>query len=471
MTFGAIARTSRNVLSRLQPWHPPSASADALGLLLLTVIAWDLLLTLDAHLTAATSGFLHVVTFAAYPLLVALCIVCVADPPLTFVSRLPFRRVLSVAPLVVLIGLACLVVQVPSAVSSSNRIQDDVTPSILCAAQDVMRGKDPYLTPELSCLNRLHVTPVVGTPLMRGPLAHQRTYPTHRRILQVAAASEHKSFKSPAFPVFGYPPMSFIWMLPVALLGHGAWVAWTLLGGAIWLAAVARGSRALWPAAVLLMILQFGAGSVLAAATQGDGEFFGFACASLAILFMDRARTSSVLMALAVLTNPLLLLVAAGYGAMARHFGGASRRLAVFLATCLLIGLPWIVVERNALASMVGLVTQPTFAFGLGLVQAFGSSPDPTWVKPLLDSLVVAAMLAVLTLSWRSARWSALAVVLAPALMWLSWKSDANYLAQVFPLAVAATVAVYRLRDSTTSPANEPAPARPGAGLEGLAAT
>ena len=444
----------------LRPWRVSGTTAQRLGVLFVVVLVWDLVLALDGHIPAGWAGGVIAATVVCYPCLAVVCALALGQPPPGWLVRWRPQRVLVVAPALTLVMAVVVGLQVPGYLRSRSGIGADVTAATLCAAQDVLAGRDPYRTPEVACLGRLHASILVATPLARGRFAGRRRYPSDAALRRAAVAAGRHEGRSRAFPVFGYPPMSFVWMLPVARAGPTARVAWTLAGAAVWLVVTGLAAGWLWPAVVMLLLLQFGGGSVLAAAAQGDGEFFAYALATLALVLLDRQRWSAVLLALAAATNPLTWVIVPGYVVLAARLPRPSRRLGWFAAALAAAVVPWLLVYRDAGAAIVALVRQPAYAYGIGLVTELGPAPAPVLRTVLFAVAALGLALVVGVCAWRG-RWTAAAPAVAVALLWASWRSDANYLAQLFPLAVSMAVGLHRCSASPPIAGRRAVPSAP----------
>jgi len=431
-----------------RPWTPPDDTGAGLGLLLLIVLLWDLLLAFDGHIVPGTRCLAFWLTVIGYPVLVLGCTLAITKSGSGLGTRLRLGRLLMVAPAVVVVGLVTVGAGLPALLRPAAPIKDDVTASIICASQDVLRGRDPYLTPELACLHRLGASPLLGTPLREGAFASQRTYPTPEQIRQLSASTATRGYHTPAFAIFGYPPMSFVWMLPAAWSNHSGWVALTLSAAVIWLLSVGFLAGDLWPPVVLLMLLQFGDGSVLGAATQGDGEFFPYALAILALILIDRPRWSASCLALAAASNPLAWPVALGYLGLTTRLPEARQRIAWLVGVFVVAVTPWLIIERNAIQGTIGLILQKNFPSGIGLVSLLGPAP-PNALRYVLVGGMAVAFVSWCGFTMRHPRWLPTLPVIATAFLWISWRSDVNYLAQVFPLAVAMIVGLRRLQTRT----------------------
>jgi hypothetical protein len=435
----------------VRPWRASGASGQRLGLLLIVTLVWDLLLTADKQVSGKPVILMIVLTVVGYPILVLFCVLALRQPTIARLFRWRPERILQVAPLLVVIASLTIIAEAPNLLRPSAPIADDVTASIICAARDAIHGHDPYSTPELACFRSLRASPNLGTPLQRGLLQHQLSYPSSQQLSHVAAMARRHGGKSSAFAIFGYPPMAFAWMIPAAWSNHSGWVAFTLICAVIWLLLAGIVSAELWPAVVLLLLLQFGDGSVLGAATQGDGEFFAYAAMTLSLMLIDRRRFSSILLALAMATNPLAWGVAVGYAFYTRTLPGFKERIVWTVGALLITVGPWLVFEPHALRSMVGLITQPNFGFGIGLINAFGPAPSPV-LRHVMFAVLALSFLGLCAFTWRRREWLPILPVVAVAFMWLGWRSDVNYLAQVFPLAVGMAVGLHRLNKQRPLP-------------------
>jgi len=451
----------------LGPWRVRGPAAQRLGLLLCATLVWDLVLVLDGRLPPGWSGAAVLATVVIYPVLGVVCALALRQPIPPWLRSWGPERVLVGAPVVALLAVLVVGLQVPSLLRSRAGIGADVTATTVCAARDVLAGRDPYATGEAACLHRLHAPVTIATPLQRGPFQGVLHYPSAAALRRAEALAVRDHGRSSAFPQFGYPPMSFVFMLPVARAPRAAWIAWTMAAALAWLLVAGRASGTLWPATVMCLLLQFGGGSVLGAATQGDGEFFAYALATLALLLLDRPRLSGALLALAAATNPLIWLVVPGYLVLGLRLSRWRGRLGWFAATLLLAVGPWLLVDRNAAGAIFALVRQPAYAFGIGLISELGAAPSPALRSVLLGVEGAALLLLVAGCGLRP-RWRFVAPAVSVAVLWVAWRSDANYLAQLFPLAVATTVGVHRLTGRT--PPGKPTGGSPAVAPAGAAA-
>ena len=377
---------------------------------------------------------------------------------------------------VLALGVLLVVSQVPGSIAPHAPIYQDVTPSVICAARDVLHGNDPYRTPELRCLRSLKVSVVLATPLRAGPFRDLAPYPTLEQVRAVARSTRGHGYATPAFPVYGYPPLSFLWMLPVAMGSRGSWAIWTLIWAAAWLLLAGRLAGRWWPALTLVFLLQWGAGGLLGDAAQGNAEFFAVALLALAALTLSSPRWSAVALGLAVATSQIAWFVVPGYLVLGRHSGDGWKRLLWLGGTALLATVPWLIAYPAGVSAILKLIVQPTYPQGVGIVALSAAVPLlPMLPKPVYFAATGAVELILLALGAKMERWAILAVVLAPAALWFSWRSELSFLG-LLPL-LAGTVAVgmehrdikeVRLEDDCARrPAYGPAAALPPKVAEG----
>lgn len=436
----------RGLLRWLGPWRAEGATASRLGVVFLVALAWDVIVALEGETAVGSTGAGLVLAVAAYPVLALLSAAALLSPAGRWLRSRWWPALVSISRPLLLVMLVVVAVQVPSFVSPGARVLTDVTPSVICAARDLLRGQDPYRTPELLCLHRLGVPVVEATPLQLGALAHQRRYPSQARLRSLERTASTHGYRSREFPLFGYPPMSFVWMLPVAGAARNWWAIWTLCLAALWMLALARISRRWWPVVLVVVLLQWGTGSALSAATQGDSEFFTFALMALSLFLIDAPRRSAVALGLAAASNPLAWIMVPGYLALCLHLGQRRRRLLWLVGTAALAVVPWILVFPDTLPGMAALIRQPAFAFGVGLTALNVVQPiAPLLPKAFYFALLGVGEVAVVALAATGRRLAPAAPVLAVALMWASWRSEANYLGQLPLLACAMAVGLDRL--------------------------
>ena len=444
--FSAIF-AKRNLMPSGAPAGPVAGAATRrlLAIFGLTMM-WNILLGLDGRIfTPVEYPVLYCATLLAYPALVVAVVRILREPGPRRPNRLLPQAAVRWIPLL-LLGITCgLLVRLPALLNPANGVNNDVTASIVCASRQVLQGRDPYLQPELACLHSLRASVALGTPLQAGVLAHQTSYPSVAEEAAVARSVAKKGWRTAAFTTFGYPPMAYVWMLPAAMGNLSAWVGYTMLAALAWLAIAGLGAGPLWPVLVLVLLVQVGDGGLMSAALHGDGEFFGYALATLSLLWIDRRRLSGLLMGVAMACHPLAWAIWFGYAVFTKTLPGFRDRMVWSLGTALVLIAPWLVLERHALEGIIGLVVQPTFGQGLGVVSLFAPAP-PVVLRHVLTAVVVVGFAGLCLLAWfRRDLLPALPVV-AMSFLWLGWRSEVSYLSEIFPLAAAMTIGLYRLQ-------------------------
>ena len=445
----------RAILAWLGPWRVEGILAQRLGVVCGASVLWDVLLVLDGQSAAVAATVLGVAAaIVAYPVLTAWSVrAFLTNAPSRGVRPWAARLLVCARPLV-LLTLLGIAVQVPTDVSPGAPVYQDVSPSVICAARDVLGGHDPYRTPELQCLHELRISPVLATPLRAGPFAKLASYPSSAQELAVARETQGRGYRTAAFPYFGYPPLSFLSMLPVAYASRGMWALWTLLWAVGLLFALGRLAGQYWPAVVLIFTLQWGLGGVLAMAAEGNAEFFAIALMALAFLLMDCPRVSAVLLGLAVATSQLAWLVIPGYLVWCCWLPQPGRRLRWLGVTAGIAVLPWFAVYPDAASAIFRLLAQPSYPLGIGVVALHFLAPSlPVIDKSVYLATTAAGELVALLLGSLSPIWAPMAVVLGPAALWLSWRSLPSYLGLMPVLACCVALGLDRLQ-------RQPAPAR-----------
>lgn len=419
-----------------------------LAVLLILSFVWYALLTVDGLVANRLEYWLAAaMTLIFYPFAVLAIASMLRHPAPPWLMALPFDLLQKATP-IVLVGVAlAMLIQAPGALDPKLPVGNDISASVICASRAVLHGHDPYQESEVTCLRTLHAPIALGTPLQRGVFAHQRTYPTPAQLTKAAVRAESHGGRSKAFATFGYLPMSFLWMLPVAAGNHQAWTAYTMLAALTWLVIAGVGAGPLWPALVLVLMAQVGDGGLMAAAAHGDGEFFAYASVVLALIWLDRRRTSGILMGLGMAWHPLVWVTWFGYAIFTKRLPGFGQRMLWSVAAAVGLTVPWLLLEPGAVASVLGLIFQPNYPAGAGLVLLLGAHPDPL-LRHLLLGLVVVCFAAFCGFAWRREQWRAALPVVGLAFLWLGWRSDVSYLSEVFPLAAAMTVGVRRLHGS-----------------------
>ena len=383
-----------------------------------------------------------------YPVLIGLTAILLrpSGPAGSWLMR--HRDLVRFAPLFAL-GLSVgWLIQIPSFAASGGRVTNDTVPSLVCAAQDVLQGHDPYQTNEATCMARLHVPPLISTPLQRGVFASLTDYPSAAQLKTELERVDATHSPVTTFPNFGYQPLAVLLTLPVAFGGGSAWVLWAVALGIVWLVAIVWAAPSRRSAILTLVLMQIGGGTILAAISQGNSEFAAVGLSALGLAWFDRTRWSSVLLAAAVAVNLLMAAPLVGAWLLATRTGHLRERLAWSFAVLAICFGPWLILYRDALSNMIALVTQPAFNLGSGLVDLFGAGRIPTTWRPILFIAFAICVIAGAWATWRYRNWAFSAPPLLLAVLWISWRSDANYLAPPLLLAVGMMIGMERLRNA-----------------------
>ncbi len=423
-----------------------SPIADRLALILVGTLAWDVV----------TSGLLRILSFRSTPVVIGLlfagfwaaALLCIAACRATLwpaLSRVNPARLLGAAPVLLAVVAAGTAIQVGEAVAGPTPITNDTTAVTVCAAQDMLRGQNPYQTPELACLHRLGLSPMLSTPLARGPFVHLRRYPTRAQILGAARQAVRGSSAARAFLAHAeYPPLAPVWILPVAWTAQRWRVLWTVGALLLFLIVIGREAGPYWPAGVLIMLLQFGAGSVVNYVMIGGAEVYAYLLAGLAMIWIRHPRRSAVCMVLAVGSNQLAWFLVPGYVILAWGQGRLRQRLAAGTAATLLAVVPLLLIYRGAATASLGLMFSPEFALGLGLVVLRQAGYLPHLSERLLNGTAAVAMVGGAAWGALSTRWRAVSVLVPVAAFWFAWRSEANLLAQVPFFALMLVIGLRR---------------------------
>ena len=393
-----------------------------------------------------------------YPVLIGLTAILLrpSGPAGSWLMR--HRDLVRFAPLFAL-GLSVgWLIQIPSFAASGGRVTNDTVPSLVCAAQDVLQGHDPYQTNEATCMARLHVPPLISTPLQRGVFASLTDYPSAAQLKSGLERVNATHTQATSFPNFGYQPLAVLLTLPVAFGGGSAWVLWAVALGIVWLVAMVRAAPSRRSAILTLVLMQIGGGTILAAISQGNSEFAAVGLAALGLAWFDRIRWSSVLLAAAVAVNLLMAAPLVGAWLLATRTGHLRERLAWSFASLAVCFGPWLILYRDALSNMIALVTQPAFNLGSGLVELFGAGRIPPAWRPIFFIAFAICVIAGAWATWRYRNWAFSAPPLLLAVLWISWRSDANYLAPPLLLAVGMMIGLERLRNAHPQLTPLPAP-------------
>jgi hypothetical protein len=359
----------------------------------------------------------------------AASLVGLAFLPQTPLARIRWSRRFEWSVFVALITLAAWFA-LPSLISPA--VRSDQGPSIQCAARSLLKGTDPWRESEVRCMASLSLHTADLTPLRTGPFAHG-AYPSKAQILR-AESTDLAANSSAGFPLYGYPPLAAVWVLPVA---HASLkiTDWYISGllllllGVGWRRHLPRG---LMPSAIQLLAL-----SIFISGFNGDPETLGYAALISAYLWLDRPRASAIWFGVAVLTNPLCWVALPGWVTIVIRQPDWRLRIAWLAATTTALFLPWLAWDHALLVELWRFVTLPEFPLGFSVAALIGYPYPPA---QLFLAAFAAVTLAFATLGWRcrSLRWLAAAVVWLAFLV--SWRGNGYYFLPLFWLSPAILV-------------------------------
>ncbi len=326
--------------------------------------------------------------------------------------------------------LAALYFGVGALLNSAPRSDQPLT--LACAARDLVRGIDPYSTFEPQCLQELHYTGVAVTPLMTGPFAKDRSYPSNAQLIR-AVRQDQAEGRGAGFPAFGYPPEATLLLVPVAF------ASWTWIS--LWVAAISCTlALAMWlprprvPRA--LIAWQLVALAMVWIPFRWNPEIIAYLLLGCSFALINQRRVSPIAMAAAVLTNPLSWLAGPVYIAITAREPGFRPRMK-WLSISLVVGLlPWYLWDHNLPAELWRFVTLREFPLGASvgtllplssgakpiLTAAFGilalSAAATAWLRPQLRWAMAVAVWGAFLVSWRAPLYYYVPILwLTPALL------------------------------------------------------
>ncbi len=386
----------------------------------------------------------------ARPLLAVPCVALTANS----LSRKPWgERVPAVLSPRSAALIAVLLLGIVSAASilefSAGAPQNDPPATMLCAAQDVLHGADPYSTYEPQCFRRLNLNLPGATPIHRGVFARSNRLPSVKKQGAVLRQDESTGSHS-GYPAFGYPPEATLLLVPVAYGG------WTLVY--VWVAAVCLLLMlVLWrrpvPGRLYLVLWQSLAMWWLLVAFGWNPEDISYLLLAVGFGLLDRPRVSSLAVAAAVCSNPLTWIAAPVYAAILLGERDRSQRVAWLVGGVAAGTVPWLLWDHHLVAELWRFISLPEFAMGASLGPLL---PNTAASRELCGLLLTAGIVgcASLAVARPQLRWCMVPTVFV--CFALSWRGLLYYYSPVFWLTPAALVGWYRLehlRDSVPSPA------------------
>jgi hypothetical protein len=358
-------------------------------------------------------------TVIAAPLLFAVLVgnACSQRP---WLARLHLRIRQRHAIACLAIGLITLGAGMEWAIANPKPTTGDQFATILCAGQDFLHGMNPYQTGEPQCLQHLGIlTDANLTPLRAAPF-NASVYPSPAQIVHVTR-TDIAAATSAGFPHLGYPPLSFLAILPVAPVGFAATTVWVFALVILTLYLLARRDwrAAPWTLAATTLGLAW-----FIITWGGDPEILAFCTLILAVAYMDHPVVSAVMLGLAACSNELAWFAVPIYLIIGFRLPAARTRLFTLLATTLVVIGGWMLWDHHFLAEEWAFITQPLYAGGIGLVNLIPAAHLGSF---FFDGIFILGLVTAYVTAWRRPQmaWGMLAVCWV--CFWLSWRSLPSY--------------------------------------------
>lgn len=318
-----------------------------------------------------------------------------------------------------------------------------------CAAQELLRGRDPYRPLDLfACYGARVIGADRTTPLHAGALSGVTVYPTADQLdaawaADARACARDRSSCAPAEFVsrLSYPSLSVLLIAPWVALGWDANVLYVLClvaAVALVLARAPAGSRAFLLTGVLA------AASVTAFTVGGSADLL-YALPLVAAWLWRERRWSAIALGVAASAKQLAWPFAAFYllqVAARQGWREAGRRAGVAAAFFAAVNAPFVAWDARAwVAGLATPVLAPMFARGTGLVTLSADGALPFFPASTYLALEALAAIGVVAVAWRSRRTSPeLGAILAMVPLYFAWRSLFSYFF-LLPLFAAAGLA------------------------------
>jgi hypothetical protein len=388
--------------------------------------------------------------------IVAAVIIGNACGPRPWLTRLHWHLRQRDAVACMLAGLAVLGLAMGKALTDPRPTSGDQFTTTLCAALDTLHGQNPYHTGEPQCLLETGVgIDASVTPLRTAPF-NPAIYPTSAQM-EAAESTDLADGSSAGFPHLGYPPLSFIAILPVAQLGFGAVTWWVSLLVLLTLALVTRRDPRNAPWHLASMALGF---SWFIFAFQGDPEILAFCALILAIAYLDRPLLSAVLLGLALCDNELTWFALPVYLIIAARLPGLRPRLIALAATLAIVIGGWTLYDPGYIGEQWAFIIQPLYPLGIGLIDLL---PAARLGSVPFDLVFVLTLMGGYALAWRRPEWSWAVLAVCWVAFWMAWRNITPYYLPMLWLAPVVALARNRVSLGTADhlPAEGPAPPPP----------
>lgn len=326
-------------------------------------------------------------------------------------------------------------------VAQPPQFSNDGTSLDTNAAILLLEGRNPYTDSSMINLTRrFPIQPDWTTPLRVGQFAQGLDYPS-MSDLQSVLDTDLKAGSMPEFESkVSYPALSFLTLIPFALIGDYNVLPFYLL---CYIALVALGwkmaRRDLRP-----WILVFALANVpMWTSTSGANlDVFTILLIVTAWLWRDKHLVSALLFGLALASKQTAWFLAPFYAILIfRQYGwrAALMRLSIAGSVFLAFNLPFILWNPHAwLAGVLAPVSDPMFPMGVGLVGLSTTHLIPYLPQSVYTVLEGLAMLGSLIWYWRICRTRPeAALLLAVVPLFFAWRSLPSYFyCAAFPIFI-----------------------------------
>ncbi len=326
------------------------------------------------------------------------------------------------------------------------------------AAILLLEGRNPYTDSSMINLaRRFPIQPDWTTPLRVGQFAHTLDYPS-MSDLQSVLDTDLKAGSMPEFESkVSYPALSFLTLIPFALIGDYNVLPFYLL---CYIALVALGWKMARPA-LRPWILVFALANVpmWTSTSGGNLDVFTILLIVAAWLWREKRWASALLFGLAMASKQTAWFLAPFYAILIfRQYGwrDALLRLSVVGSVFFAFNLPFILWNPHAwLAGVLAPVSDPMFPMGVGLVGLSTTHLIPYLPQSVYTALEGIAMLGSLVWYWRICRARPeAALLLAVVPLFFAWRSLPSYFyCAAFPIFI---LMVARNRNKTAEVPESP---------------
>jgi uncharacterized membrane protein len=328
---------------------------------------------------------------------------------------------------------------------SAPQFSNDGTALDTNAAMLLVQGRNPYTNSNmLDMYKRFELEPDWTTPLRQGQFANRLDYPSlaeFRSILSTALKAGGEASDAPEFESkVSYPALSFLTLVPFALIGNYNVLPFYLLS---YLAIIAIAWKASRPALRPWVLLLAMANVPMWTSTVGANlDIFYTLLIILSWLLRDSRWGSATFFGLALASKQIAWFFVPFYMIMLwRNYNlkEAIHRMVIAGAIGLVINLPFIIWHPQAwLAGVLTPVADPMFPMGVGIINLSITRLIPYLPSWLYLALEGSAMLCSLFVYWRICRQRPeAAMLLAIIPLFFAWRSLPSYFyCAAYPLFV-----------------------------------